>query len=157
MEIDSLTLIWRGLVIGVGAGITNGPLFAAYNRWDKYKTKQKQVQFIHDCVVKNFIKIYNAEDLPPPAPSEQPVSKDIIRFALYGNFQTELQAAASYRTTALDYAQVSDLQQTIEKSNIFLNNLDIPNERLAPINLYRQLYSSFAALEWLRLPEDPPQ
>ena len=157
MEASTLELIWRGLVIGIGAGSANALIFAAYNKWHKHRSRREQVKFIRSYITENFTRIENAQELPHPAPGKEPISEHEMRYVFFRGLQREIEVTASYRTTALEYSQISDLHQAIEASNKLLEDLGMPEQRLPDIRMYRSIYENYAKIDWLKLPKTLPQ
>ena len=95
--------IAKGLVIGVGAGVTTAAILGAWRWFIRVRDRREQIPYIRDLIASQREKILSATDLPPYKPGGGPVPADCLRFVFFRELQSALLVALSSRATALTY------------------------------------------------------
>lgn len=147
-------LVARGLLIGVGVGITNALILGAYQRWKRYRTRREEIRYIRRFLKEFFER--NGNVTPPVHAGDAPTA-DQFRFALVRRDAAELDVAIGHRTSGLDTDEVFELRKNHRSLSDMVAQLDAAIDGLPPLSLpmLREVYRGFADIKWLELPETP--
>ena len=143
--------IVEGLIIGVGAGVTTTVILGVWRWLMRFKDRREQITFIRDLVTDQMEHTLFATDLPPPARGENPVSADSVRYALFRNFQIDLQVALSSRATLLTYKEVSSLQKILANRDWVMTDLTLHERKIMPLTIAQSFCDQLQSLCWLDL------
>ena len=143
--------IVEGLIIGVGAGVTTAVILGVWRWRIRFKDRREQITYIRDLVTDQIERTLSATDLPPPAPGENPVSAGSVRYALFRNFQIDLQVALSSRATSLTYKEVSSLQKILVKGDRLMTDLTLHERKIMPLTIAQSFCNQLQSLCWLEL------
>lgn len=146
--------IVEGLIIGVGAGVTTTVILGVWRWLMRFKDRREQITFIRDLVTDQIEHILSATDLPPPARGENPVSADSVRYALFRNFQIDLQVALSSRATLFTYKEVSSLQKILANRDWVMADLTLHERKIMPLTIAQSFCDQLQSLCWLELPNN---
>ena len=147
----------EGLIIGVGAGVTTTVILGVWRWRIRFKDRREQITFIRDLVTDQIERILSATDLPPPALGEDPVSAGSVRYALFRNFQIDLQVALSSRVTSLTYKEVSSLQKILMKGDRLMTELKLHEHKMMPLTIAQSFCDQLQSLCWLDIQKNRDQ
>ena len=144
--------IAKGLVIGVGAGVTTAAILGAWRWFIRVRDRREQIPYIRDLIASQRGKILSATDLPPYKPGGEPVPADCLRFVYFRELQSALLVALSSRATALTYKEVSSLQKILADVDRAMTDLTLRERGIMPLGIAQSLFETLQGLRWLRLP-----
>ena len=142
-----------GLLIGVGAGVTTAAIVGAWHWFVKFRDRREQIPYIRDLITTQAERILSATDLPPPAPGQEPVPADCVRFVFFRELQSALLVTLSSRATALTYKEVSSLQKILADIDRAMTDLPLRARGIMPLAIAQSFYEQLEALSWLGLPK----
>ena len=145
--------IAKGLIIGVGAGVTTAAILGVWRWFIRFRDRRDQIPYIRDLIMMQAERILRANDLPPPAPGEASVPADRIRYVFFRELQSALLVAHSSRATALTYKEISSLQKILADIDRAMTDLTLRERGIMPLTLAQSFYDQLKALSWLRLPK----
>ena len=145
--------IAKGLVIGVGAGVTTAAILGAWSWLIRIRDRREQIPYIRDLIASQREKILSATDLPPFKPGGEPLPADCLRFVFFRELQSALLVALSSRATALSYKEVSSLQKILADVDRAMTDLPLRERGIMPLSIAQSLFEELHALKWLRLPD----
>ena len=145
--------IIKGLVIGVGAGVTTAAILGVYRWLIRYRDRREQIPYIRDLISNQMGRILSATDLLPPEPGMAPIPADCVRFTFFRELQSALLVALSSRATALNYQEVSSLQKVLSDVERAMTDLTLLERSIMPAPIADSFYENLQALSWLGLPK----
>ena len=144
--------IAKGLLIGVGAGLTTTLILGMYRWFSRRQDRREQITYVREFIDIQIRRILDATDLPPPK-GQEPIPADCVRFVYFRELQSELQVALSTRVTALTYKEISSLQRVLANIERVMSDLTLIKRGVMPRHLAQTLYEQFQDLIWLGLPK----
>ena len=145
--------IAKGLIIGVGAGLTTSAIIGARHWFIRCRDRREQIPYIRDLITNEADRILSATDLPPYAPGKEAIPADSLRFVFFRELQSALLVALSSRATALTYKEVASLQKALVDVDRGMTDLTLSERGIMPLTIAQSFYESLQALSWLELPE----
>ena len=145
--------IVKGLVIGVGAGVTTAAILGAWHWLIRFRDRREQIPYIRDLIAGQREKILSATDLSPVKAGGEPVPADCLRFVFFRELQSALLVALSSRATALTYKEVSSLQKILADIDRVMTDLPLRERGIMPLSIAQSLFVELQGLSWLRLPD----
>ena len=142
----------KGLLIGVGAGLTTTLILGMYRWLSRYQDRREQITYIREFIDTEIRRILDATDLARPE-GQEPITADRLRFVYFRVLQSELQVALSTRVTALTYIEVSSLQRVLANFERVITDLSLVKRGVIHLHLSQSLYEQFQDLNWLGLPK----
>ena len=164
------TLVW-GLLIGAGAGVVSSFILGVFHAGKTLVMRCNQVRYLRILIVEDFTRIKAPADIPNPSEGAPPTRGEKLRPPYFEQFMKSMAVAVDHRTSALSNSQMFKLHHAMmlsRKHEEFARFVvrtqarlreeelpDMPGTGLPTgINFYRTIYGYFAAIKWLRLPED---
>ena len=145
--------IVKGLIIGVGAGVTTSAILGAW-RWSiRFRDRREQIPYIRNLITTQAERILSATDLPHPAPGRSPIPGDSVRYVFFRELQSTLLVALSSRATALTYQEISSLQTVLANIDRAMTDLPLGERGIMPLPIAQSFYEQLQTLSWLGLPE----
>lgn len=144
--------ITRGLIIGVGAGVTTAAILGLWRLVIRFIDRREQIPYIRNLIATQMERILSATDLPPPTPEQEPVPADCVRFVFFRELQSALLVALSSRATALSYKEVSSLHKVLAGVDKTMTDLPLRKRGIMPMSIAQSFYSELQTLSWLGLP-----
>ena len=144
--------IVKGLIIGVGAGVTTAVILGVWRWFIRFRDRREQIPYIRDLIASQMERILSATDLPPPAPGQEPVPADCVRFVFFRQLQSALLVALSSRATALTYKEVSALQKILADVDRAMTDLPLRERGIIPLTIAQSFHKELQSLSWLKLP-----
>ena len=138
--------ILKGLVIGVGAGVTTAALLGLRSWLIRYRNRREQIPYIRDLITSQMDRILSATDLPPYKPGAEPIAADRVRFAHFNQLRTALLVALSSRVTALTYKEVSSLHKIIADTDRIMTDLTLNERGIMPLARAQPFFASLQSL-----------
>ena len=144
--------IVKGLLVGVGAGVTTAAILGVWRWFIRFRDRREQIPYIRDLIASEMERILSATDLPHPAAGQGMVPADSIRFVFYRQLQSALLVALSSRATALTYKEVSALQKILADVDRAMTDLPLRERGIMPLTIAQSFYNELQILSWLKLP-----
>ena len=144
--------IAKGLLIGVGAGLTTTLILGMYRFCSRRQDRSEQITYIREFIDTEIRRILDATDLATPE-GREPITADRLRFVYFRVLQSELKVALSTRVTALTYKEVSSLQLVLTNFERAITDLSLIELGIIPLHLAQSLHKQFQDLIWLGLPK----
>lgn len=145
--------IAKGLIIGVGAGVTTAAILGARRWWIRRRERREQIPYIRNLIAMQAERILSATDLSPPAPDKAPVPADRVRFVFFRELQSALLTVLSSRASALSYQEVFSLQKILADVDRAMTDLTLRERGILPLPIAQSFYEQLKALTWLGLPD----
>ena len=152
-SLDILQEIWKGLFIGVGAGVTTAAILGLWRWFIRFLDRREQITYIRDLIASQMERITSAIDVPPSQPGGEPIPADRVRFVYFREFQTVLPVVLTWRATALTYKEVSSLQRTLADVERTMTDLPLQKHGIFPLSIAQSLFERLQSLSWLGLPK----
>ena len=144
--------ILKGLIIGVGAGVTTAALLGLQRSLIRFRDRCEQIPYIRDLIASQMDRILSATDLPPHRPGAEPIPADRLRFVYFRELQSALLVALSSRATALTYKEVSSLHKSLADVDRTMTDLTLGERGIMPLTIAQSFFENLQSLSWLRLP-----
>ena len=144
--------IAKGLLIGVGAGLTTTFILGMYRFCSRRQDRSEQITYIREFIDTEIRRILDATDLATPE-GREPITADRLRLVYFRGLQSELKVALSNRVTALTYKEVSSLQLVLTNFERAITDLSLIERGVIPLHLCQTLHKQFQDLIWLGLPK----
>ena len=145
--------IAKGLIIGVGAGVTTAAILGVWRWFIRFRDRREQIPYFRNLITTQADRILSATDLPPPALGQEAVPADRVRFVFFRELQSALLVALASRATALNYKEVSSLQRVLADIDRAMTDLTLSDRGIMPLTLAQSFYERLEALSWLGLPK----
>ena len=116
------------------------------------RAPREQIPFFRNLITTQTERILSATDLPPPAPGQEPVPADCVRFVFFRELQSALLVALASRATALSYQEVFSLQTILADIDRAMNDLPLRERGIMPLPIAESFFNKLTALAWLGLP-----
>ena len=143
----------KGLLIGVGAGLTTTLILGMYRWVSRFQDRREQITYIRELIDTEIRRILDATDLSTIIGPIGPITADRLRFVYFRALQSELKVALSTRVTALTYKEVSSLQLVLTNFERGITDLSLIELGIIPLHLAQSLHKQFQDLIWLGLPK----
>lgn len=147
--------ISKGLIIGVGAGVTTAAILGAWRLLIRFLDRKEQIPYIRNLIIHQTDRILQAADLPPPESGKKPIPADRIRFVYFRELQSALLVVLSSRATALTYKEISALQKILADVDRTMTDLTLLERGVLPLSLAQPFIEKLEAQSWLRMPTRP--
>ena len=144
--------ITKGLIIGVGAGITTTFLVGVWRVFTRCGERREQIAYIRKIILENTEKIWSEFEFKN-LPAGKSIPADAVRYVFFREFQTRLEVAISSRTNALSYKQISSLQNFISDIKRILTDSTLNEKKILPLPIFKEVYKQLEEEKWLRLPK----
>ena len=145
--------IAKGLVIGVGAGVTTAAILGVWHWIVRFRDRREQIPHIRQLITTQAERIMSATDIPSPEPGQGPIPADRLRFVFFRELQSALLIALSSRATALTYKEISSLQRILADIDRAMTDLTLSERGVLPLTIAQSFYEQLEKLSWLGLPK----
>ena len=144
--------IWKGLIVGVGAGVTTAIILGSLRWLFRMLDRRNQITYLRDLILNHRENILSEGDMPIANSAGRVVSGDLWRFMKFRELQSGLKAAVSTRTSALTYKEVSSLETFLEHVDRAMKDINLESRQVLPLLMSQDFYDQLQSLSWLRLP-----
>ena len=144
--------IAKGLVIGVGAGVTTAAILGAWRWFIRVRDRREQIPYIRDLIASQREKILSATDLPPYKPGGGPVPADCLRFVFFANFRALYLLRYLRERPRLRIRKCLPCKKILTDVDRAMTDLTLRERGIMPLGIAQSLFEKLQGLRWLRLP-----